>query len=61
MQNLGKVKFDPPKVPVIFVLGELLIFKLHKKHINHSEYHVLCDCIVKLIFFLYLFIKVYEL
>lgn len=22
MQNLGKVKFDPPKVPVIFVLGK---------------------------------------
>lgn len=21
MQNIGKVKFDPPKVPVIFVLG----------------------------------------
>lgn len=21
MQNAGKVKFDPPKVPVIFVLG----------------------------------------
>ena len=21
MQNTGKVKFDPPKVPVIFVLG----------------------------------------
>lgn len=36
MQNLGKVKFDPPKVPVIFVLGELLIFKLHKKHITQN-------------------------
>lgn len=23
MQNAGKVKFDPPKVPVIFVLGNL--------------------------------------
>lgn len=31
MQNLGKVKFDPPKVPVIFVLGELLIYKLQYK------------------------------
>lgn len=29
VQNAGKVKFDPPKVPVIFILGE----KSHVKNI----------------------------
>ena len=27
MENTGKVKFDPPMVPVIFVLGAYLFFR----------------------------------
>lgn len=25
-ENIGKIKFDPPKVPVIFVIGEYFCF-----------------------------------
>jgi hypothetical protein len=30
MANIGKVKFQPPNVPVIFVLGKILIVSLIK-------------------------------
>lgn len=32
VQNSGKVKFDPPKVPVIFILGE-------KSHVKNTFEH----------------------
>lgn len=34
MQNIGKVKFDPPKVPVIFVLGNSVNNNNHLPIVN---------------------------
>lgn len=37
MQNAGKVKFDPPKVPVIFVLGKFRRMNLFDAYKGSTE------------------------
>lgn len=37
LQNAGKVKFDPPKVPVIFVLGKVFFLDYLKFYCNSIE------------------------
>lgn len=43
-QNMAKVKFDPPKVPVIFVLGELAC-KFILFVFRCSEYYGVCKSV----------------